>query len=481
MSKEKVLAEEGNKEMDDNLSWDDDLLYDESGISKTEMTLEELQEILGLTVKQDNINKLINYLCFLSAYTNDGQINISYRAPSSTGKSYIPLEMAELFPKKDLKIIGYASPTSFFHDGVWNEEKKIIEMDLERKIVVFVDQPHDKLLQRLRPLLSHDQKEIVCKITDRKEKYGIRTKSVVIRGFPAVAFCTGSLKLDEQEATRNFLLSPETTQEKIREAVVLKFTKEGNKGKYKDELQRNIKRRLLRIRIKAIANENINDVIIPENKVRKITERYLENHKRLKPRDMRDAGRLMSIIKTLAIHNLWYRERDDDNNIIANDQDIEDAFKIWKILGVTQELGIPPYVFRVFQEVILPIYDEVGVTRTDIMKKHFEVYGRPVSSKFLRTEILPPLESVGLISQEPDPSDKRRMLVFVPTPHSKGLYYSQDNIVQQCGVEQNNIVPRTVGYAESIVEECGVKETEEKESFPDANFPKNKKKRSKNG
>ena len=82
-----------------------------------------LIEILGLTIKKDEQNKLITYLCELSAYTNDSQFNISFNAPSSTGKSYIPTEIARLFPKEDIIEVGYCSPTAFFHDyGIFDKE-----------------------------------------------------------------------------------------------------------------------------------------------------------------------------------------------------------------------------------------------------------------------------------------------------------------------------------------------------------------------
>ena len=89
------------------------------------MSLEELLEILGLTIKQDRVNKLITFLCQLSSYTENAQFNISFNAPSSTGKSYIPLEIASLFPREDVKIIGYCSPTAFFHDvSIYDKEQK---------------------------------------------------------------------------------------------------------------------------------------------------------------------------------------------------------------------------------------------------------------------------------------------------------------------------------------------------------------------
>ena len=36
-----------------------------------EMSLDELNDILSLTIRHDRDNKLITYLCMLSAYTNN--------------------------------------------------------------------------------------------------------------------------------------------------------------------------------------------------------------------------------------------------------------------------------------------------------------------------------------------------------------------------------------------------------------------------
>ena len=53
---------------------------------------DELLETVGLTIKKDNINKLITFLCQLATYSDDSQFNISFNAPSSAGKSFIPME-----------------------------------------------------------------------------------------------------------------------------------------------------------------------------------------------------------------------------------------------------------------------------------------------------------------------------------------------------------------------------------------------------
>src|SRR3990167_2541895 len=213
-------------------------------------SLQNLVEILGLTIKQDEENKIVTFLCEISAYTENTQFNISYNAPSSTGKSYIPTEIARLFPEEDIKEIGYCSPTAFFHDvGEQDEKRKgCIIVDLSRKILIFLDQPHTQLLERLRPLLSHDKKEISIKITDKNQKQGLRTKNVILRGFPSVIFCTAGLRIDEQEATRFLLLSPEVNHEKIRQGILESIKKEADREKYKSWLEKDSKRQLLKER-----------------------------------------------------------------------------------------------------------------------------------------------------------------------------------------------------------------------------------------
>jgi hypothetical protein len=390
-----------------------------------EMTPEELDGVLGLTIKRDSTNKRIHFLVGVLTYTEDDQANISNRSPSATGKSYIPIEITtRYFPKSDVLLIAYASPTSFFHEaGEWDEERKVYRVNLERKILIFLDQPHDELLRRLRPLLSHDQKELVVKITDKRERKGLRTKTVEVRGFPTVFFCTGSLKVDEQEATRSFVLSPETTEEKLREAIYLKALRKGNPLEYARMVESSVDRERLRKRVLLIKHSGIKNIVL-ENPG-EVAERFMREFPRLKPRHTRDVERVISLAKGFALLNLWHRRREGDT-LYVDRKDIDNAFELYREVAESQELGIPPYVYRVFREVIEPLYREKndgggdgntrGLTRQEIIRKHFEVYGRPLPDWQLRLELLPALESVGLVYQDSDPVDKRKKLIYVASP-----------------------------------------------------------------
>ena len=122
---------------------------------------------------------------------------------------------------------------------------------------------------------------------------------------------------------------------------------------------------------------------------------------------------------------MWWRDR-NGSTIKANNDDIDNAFKLWDRIAVSQELNLPPYIYNLYKEVILPAWEakntnrdsfeeitgKLGLSRQEVLEKHFAVYGRMLDSHQLRQQILPMLETAGLIVQEQDPNDKRKMMIF---------------------------------------------------------------------
>lgn len=378
-----------------------------------ELTPDAIAEILDLTIKADRINKIATLLCMVSAFSEESQFNISFNAPSSSGKSYLALEIAALFPPESVLKLAYASPTAFFHEqSNFDKERGAHIVDLARRIVVFVDMPHTDLLARLRPLLSHDEREVHAKITDKTKSAGLRAKTIIIRGFPSVIFCTAGLKTDEQEATRFLLLSPETSQAKIRDAIKLGVWRATNPEEFSVWLDAAPRRRLLMRRFEALRNANLRWVRIMDRQ--QIEQRFLESRETLKPRHTRDVRRVISLVQAFALLNFHHRER-DGKDIAASANDIDWAFELWNQLSEAQEYDIAPYLLQIYREIIVAEWLSCGKTRGitsgEIIKAHHMVYGRPLPDWQLRQQVLPPLESAGLISLEADPDDKRRKLV----------------------------------------------------------------------
>jgi hypothetical protein len=395
-----------------------------------ELTYEETAVILSTSIKKDHAAKVISFSGMLLAQTNEDQVTVGYQAESSSGKSWIPLELSAYFPENEVQLIASASPTAFFHDGGnWDKDRKMLLVDLEHKILIFIDQPHFLLQEKLRPLLSHDRKELIYKITDKSQKHGLRTKNVILRGYPSAFFCTTNMDPDEQEKTRMILLSPETDQSKLYESLELTALRKGNYEEYSRVITQDPKRAWLKNRIYLIRQWGIREIILPADG-RTVFERFIKEHPYLQPRHQRDFPRIFNLIKSHALLNCFNREKVKPDTIVATEVDIEAGFKLYKEIERSNELGLSPYIHIIYEDVMVPLLRKLpkdsdgeainGLTKEEIMKRHYEVRHKPLSPDMLKA-ILLQLESVGLIKQEPDPEDRRKTRVY-PTVSSNIPY-----------------------------------------------------------
>ncbi len=416
-----------------------------------EIKIEDICKILDLTIKKDDENKAITFLTMLTTYTYESQTNVFFSAPSSTGKSHIPLSVVDLFPKEDSIILANCSPTAFFHEqGRYNKDKNEMTVDLSRKILIFTDMPDPSLLSRLRSLLSHDSKESHAKITDKNQSGGNRTKNITIIGYPTVYFCSANFKIDEQESTRFIVLSPSIEHDKLYQGIQQSIFKETDHEKFMDIVNNDYDRNLLKKRILGIRQEKIDNIKI-ENK-QLIEELFLKDNKSLKPRQQRDIKKIISIIKGFSLLNLWFRKR-EGSCIFATEEDIFSAFNLWEKISYGQDYGLSPYIFEIYTRIIIPLWKEPAstyggfsspddkktfVTRKEILNRHFKLYGRPLSMQSLRIQILPQLEQSGLLVQERSVDDKREMVVI---PIEAEFELEEINSVEGGGVnsETHNI------------------------------------------
>ncbi len=416
-----------------------------------EMTLEELTPLLDKTIKKDHAAKTITFLAMLLAYTEDSQLNVIFSGDSSSGKSYVSLELGKLFPKEDIISLGGASPTSFIHgNGNYDKEKKATIVDLERKIIIFKDMQIYALLEKLRSILSHDEKETIYMVTDRNKRGQNRAKKIIIKGFPSVIFASAKYKIDEQELTRSIVLSPEYSREKIENSITLLSQKLRDPAAFSDNLVHDPKRNDLMKRIQDIRHAHINNVKIPN--IEKLEQEFMQRTKYLPPRAMRDYMKVASLVKALALLNLWNRKR-DGKDILASDSDIDSAYVLWDKIRISQELGLSPALFDFYTNIIWEASEQgtIVLSKKDIQAKHVQLRKKQIPDWKLRQEILEMLLNAGVISEERDESDKRNILysaVFKPSPETVHTPSSQHNLGSETKIaeEKNGRI-----YSEGVV------------------------------
>ena len=251
------------------------------------MTVEELpidnpiryciEVILKEARKEDRLVKQTFYT-MASAYTNN-PINLAINSPSGEGKTHVLVKVGEKFPKDDILFLSNMTDKALFHrqgilvvknefgeyvsitdkleefdleiedkqNEMANAKDKILKqglgsaikalerdkrdllknakklIDLSHKILVFLDTPRPELFNALMPLLSHDKWEVEYEFVDTHN--GIKTKSNVLRGWPAVIFAQAvdySRYERWPEIQRRFIITnPKMSTEKYEQAVDL--------------------------------------------------------------------------------------------------------------------------------------------------------------------------------------------------------------------------------------------------------------------
>lgn len=376
-----------------------------------EINLDYVDSVLSQTITKEKSNKLLTFLSYNSAFTESNQFNVMFSAPSSTGKTYTALETVKLFPQDSVMKLGHSFPTAFFHEtGKYDKETNTITVDLHQKILIFTENQHYQLLEKLRGFLSHDTKITVVKITDKGQQGGNKTKTVNLVGYPAVVFCTAALKADMQEKTRFIILSPEISQEKIEGGIKTVISKESKGDKYVNNLADNPERKSLMLRLEAIKNAGIKNIYISDEDSLYLEKKYLKSLRVPEPRHQRDIQRILCIAKSIALLNLWFRNLEGES-ITLNRSDIDSAFALYGTVAMTQNLGISTYLYNLYNNIIRPCYlkhiptlnQDIekynGPTYQQIIKYHWEVTGTKLDATYLRQNIVPELEACGLVDK----------------------------------------------------------------------------------
>jgi hypothetical protein len=243
-----------------------------------------------------------------------------------------------------------------------------------------------------------------------------KQKKIVFKGYPAAIFCSANLRMDEQETTRAILVSPESTEVKIKHAIEHLIRRAVNADKFNEWLEAQPERIALKERILAIRNEHVDNIIITEPDADVIYERFFAMTKKSKPSDQRAAQHLLELIRAITLLNVWHREQ-SDGSITANQKDIDEAFKLWGYFFESQNLGVPPAVLSIYKKYIVPAYiakyesasdDEkeairdgnIGLTSQELSTYYIQEEETTLNNDQLRKQILPQLQASGLISIE---------------------------------------------------------------------------------
>jgi len=453
----------------------------------------KLVEIRRSTVKEDDYMIKQSLLHYTTAFLPE-PANLGVEAPSSEGKTHPLVETAYLFPDGCVWFLAGLSPTALAHDygelvdretkeplqprlerlqneledlkgkkspeararkfEIQAEIRRLIRraaylVNLENRILLFLDRPNPETLQKLYPILSHDVWESTYSYTDRKAGGPLKTIHVILQGWPVAVFTRtkseGGSDEWQQTISRFTIISPQMSGKKYREAIKLRAEMRGlptpilekilgmEGERWAKQALKLVIKRLTEIKVKARATagtHKANMFWIPY--YRKIGEGFPAEV----GRRMRDSDRFLALLQAHAALNVFARPRlvfpDGTEYIICVREDFEEVANLYfseeeKAIVLT---GLSRHILEFFKKVVLPLWKQkmeetegakspggmksvAGLLVSELVDAAPKSLGKTLSDNTIRKLYLRPLENAGIISIEPDPADKRRNIIRV--------------------------------------------------------------------
>ncbi|MBU7030588.1 MAG: hypothetical protein HXS48_26885 [Theionarchaea archaeon] len=366
--------------------------------------IKRIDKILGKKIKKDRKNRMLVFFVCLSAYGSN-PLNLFLKGESSIGKTHIAKSVAEYFPEEDVWFIGDMSPKALIHERGTFENSKVY-ISLENKILVFLETPRKETLEMLKPILSHDRKEIEYKIADKKVSGQLGTKSVIIQGWPATIFCTTDHRYLEELSTRSMVATPEVTKEKIAEVLEYKGEKYARPWETQQVDEEEVIFRKALHQLKSVGTA------IPYGK--ELARKYNGDNGNL-PRVMRDYDKLMGLIEMSTFLHQSQRVSvliPVNDNVqefcIGNEDDLLVGFTLFESVRETTITGLPQPVLDFYENVVLPIEGEV--TYHSLIDEYTKYYKRTISQVHIKYKFVDPLVSTGYLFRDRHPVDGRKKI-----------------------------------------------------------------------
>jgi hypothetical protein len=168
----------------------------------------------------DDANLILTFLVMLSCKTGM-PLNLEMIGQSASGKTYMTLTARNGFPKSMVMVLAGASREAlkYDYDEIDDEGNFIVNVD-GKCIVVLEKDESEAFIRKMKPLMSGDDSELVWKTPMKNEMTGeIETRDFVIRGQPSFITLTTRNPREQEQITRQLLMTPDSTSDKVGQVV----------------------------------------------------------------------------------------------------------------------------------------------------------------------------------------------------------------------------------------------------------------------
>jgi hypothetical protein len=358
-------------------------------------------------------NKPLRIACFLACVsTYSAQpLNLNLSHIHGTGGTYNALLASRYFPKEDVWKLGKLSRTALIHEwGDYDEQRRAMLVNMERKILIFVENPELEVLQMLRPLLSHDEHEIMYRTTEKTKSGRLRTFVAFLKGWPAFIFAGARMPVTAEYRTRYLTASPEVSQDRTR----LVIQRHAEAFMFPERFQENEETETIRAAMQILRENAPVRVRVP------FADRLAKHFDTSISEAMRWFDLFSWLIQASAVLHMFQRAKDPDGYVIADVKDVETAYEAFKAMQQTTIFGLGQHLIGFWEALKNQGSDEYTFDEARII--YSRTFQRGISKRNLKEYWLDPLEAAGLVDIDEDPRDRRRKIIRVLQPSVRALF-----------------------------------------------------------
>jgi len=168
----------------------------------------------------DDAGLVMNFLVILSCKSGT-PLNLELIGPSAAGKTHLALTARNGFPKNMVMVLAGASREAlkYDYDEVDGQGNYLVHVG-GKCIIVLEKDESSAFVQRLKPLMSGDDDELVFKTPIKNEVTGeIETRDFKIIGQPSFVTLTTRNPKEWEQVTRQLLMTPDSSPKKVRGVV----------------------------------------------------------------------------------------------------------------------------------------------------------------------------------------------------------------------------------------------------------------------
>lgn len=297
----------------------------------------------------ENRNVLRIFLNSISAFTTEEPINTFIKGRTSEGKSTMAKAVHSLIPEDKKKVLAGASGTAWRRMNTEEKEdedgniQRIVDWSDKSIFLLEGDEARD-MLEAMKPILSHDKKELSYPVTEEIDGE-MEVVDYVIKGFPSVTILATEDFLSSASATRYDNIEPEVGEWKTKKVNQEKANYKKSPWLYKGEEDEELLSSALRhLEEFEVCIPLLDDIDISE---------YLPHsrgaHNRL-------ADRFFSMVDTITLIHQYQRPRlkvDEEEYLIATKSDL--LIAAW-LMG-DELIGIDDDTQRFLDKVLRPIWE----------------------------------------------------------------------------------------------------------------------------